>query len=217
MSFTRTDDSLHVDIDTWASLIGVEPTPDIVAALAGVPAADAILDTATKPRAAVQLQTATPGGVFTHEAWLGDEIVTLLIQARQGNDRAVVPMPPDQLPAALARLVGLGPRPRLDKAGLHREPHAVDDETLDAWFASDVAIRQAAYEPLGADRAWRIVATAIGSSDDAHQVAAADGLDGGLWFVDDVDDQLTAVPTSPTVAFRNLAALPSALAEVSAR
>ena len=63
---------------------------------------------------------------------------------------------------------------------------------------------------LGADRAWRLVAAAVGSDDAPLMLAAVDGRDSGLWLVE-ATPELRLVPTTPTRVWRELASVLPAL------
>jgi hypothetical protein len=60
---------------------------------------------------------------------------------------------------------------------------------------------------LGADRAWRLVAHAVGSSEEPLVLVVADGHEGGAWLVELADQAFVAVPVSPTLVFRQLASV----------
>lgn len=206
MSLTTRDGELHVDVETWASLIG-RPTPtDALATARAVPGGEQALAAVAHPMAVVQLQTATPNGVRTHEVWLGEDAAAVLVHTAEGPERHLVPLPHDHVSAALARLTGLGPRDRVDP-GVERRAREVAESELEAWFADDVDVRRAALAPFGADRAWRLMADAVGSSEEPIVLVAADGVAGGCWAVERTDDGFVAVPVSPTLTFRRLASV----------
>ncbi|MDH2414578.1 hypothetical protein [Nocardioides sp. CER19] len=206
MSLTLRDGELHVDVAAWTAMIGAAPSPGAVDAARQVPGGERALAAVAHPLAVLQLETATPGGVRNHEVWLGSDAAALLVHTADGTDRHVVPLPHDQVTAALARLTGLGPRDRM-RDDIPRHPRDVADEVLAGWFALDADVRRSALAPFGADRAWRLVAHAVGSTEEPLVLVVADGSDGGAWLVELADQAFVAAPVSPTVLFRQLAAV----------
>ncbi|WP_161937874.1 hypothetical protein [Serinicoccus chungangensis] len=225
-------DALLVDTGTWARLAGAEEVdPELAQVASTVPGGEQALEAGRDPRAVVQVQTATPGGVFTHEAWVGEDALAVLLDLGLGEDRRLLVLPPDHLAASLARMVGLAPR---SHAPADREPRAVSEADLEAWFAQGEEAPADAGVPrrpadvgqgaeshgtpsvgragadLGADRAWRLVAAAVGSDDAPLMLAAVDGRDSGLWIVG-ADPDLRLVPVTPTEVWRELASVLLAL------
>jgi hypothetical protein len=196
---------VHLDGAAWLSLIdGTAPAPQRDA-VAGVPGMDIALEAGAEPAAVLQLDLITPGGAFTHEAWVAPEGMALLVDLGGGR-RRLMALPPDHLAAGLARLVGLGPR--RTPARVARD---VGEDELEAWFGQDDAERAAAFEPIGADRAWTLGAAAAGAEpDDALLMAVADGA-GGPWLVERSGEAMRLVPVSPTWVWRRLAGLLPAL------
>ena len=244
MTSRQDGDALLVDTATWAGLAGAdEVDPELARVAAGVPGGDLALEAGRAPRTVVQVQTATPGGVFTHEAWVGADALAVLLDLGRGDERRVLVLPPDHLAASLARMVGLAPRAH---APADREARPVDEAELEAWFATAAdeprpRAGEAAGPPssaspaherpvrvghgaeshgtlsdrragadLGADRAWRLVAAAVGSDDAPLMLAAVDGRDSGLWLVE-ATPELRLVPTTPTRVWRELASVLPAL------
>ncbi|WP_298885189.1 hypothetical protein [uncultured Serinicoccus sp.] len=235
MTLRLEGDALLVDTGTWARLAGAEQVdPELAQVAADVPGGEQALEAGRDPRAVVQVQTATPGGVFTHEAWVGEDAVAVLLDLGRGDERRLLVLPPDHLAASLARMVGLAPRAH---APADREPRPVSESDLEAWFAqgeeapADAGMpqrpvevgqgaeshgtlsvgRAGAGESVGADRAWRLVAAAVGSDDAPLMLAAVDGRDSGLWVVG-ADPDLRLVPVTPTEVWRELASVLPALA-----
>lgn len=228
MTLRREGDVLVVDTATWAALAGAEQVdPQLAQVAAAVPGGEQALEAARDPRVVVQVQTATPGGVFAHEAWVSEEAVAVLLDLGRGDDRRLLVLPPDHLAASLARIVGLAPRAH---APADREARPVQEAELDAWFDTGSAASTTTTGPagaaLGADRAWRLVAAAVGSDAAPLMLAAVDGRDSGLWVVDveeagDGDAApgsaegatggLRLVPTTPTQVWRELAGVLPAL------
>lgn len=206
MSLVLRDGELHVDVTTWVQMVGTESVPAGAEVARQVPGGELALAAAASPLAIVQLETATPGGVRNQEAWLGADAAAMLVHTTDGPDRHLLPLPHDQVTGALARLAGLGPRDRV-RPDVRREPREIADEELAGWFTLDDDVRRAALAPFGADRAWRLVAHAVGSTEEPVVLVVADGPDGGAWLVERDADALVAVPVSPTVVFRQLAAV----------
>ncbi|MFK5584196.1 hypothetical protein [Serinicoccus sp. LYQ131] len=231
MTLRREGEALVVDRATWAALAGAEQVdPQLTAAAAAVPGGEQALEAGRDPLVVVQVQTATPGGVFTHEAWVDEDAAAVLLDLGRGEDRRLLVLPPDHLAASLARMVRLAPRAH---APADREARAVQESELEAWFGAaspggDAPTGRAG-AALGADRAWRLVAAAVGSDAAPLMLAAVDGRDSGLWVVDvgedvDGDDAATPgsaeataagglrlVPTTPTQVWRELAGVLPAL------
>ncbi|WP_298746288.1 hypothetical protein [uncultured Serinicoccus sp.] len=228
-------DALLVDTGTWARLAGAEQAdPELAGVMSAIPGGEQALEAGRAPRVVVQVQTATPGGVFTHEAWVGEDALAVLLDLGLGEDRRLLVLPPDHLAASLARMVGLAPR---SHAPADREARPVGEAELEAWFTQaeeaptgagaeerpvDVgqgaeshgtlpAGRAGANESVGADRAWRLVAAAVGSDDTPLMLAAVDGRDSGLWVVE-ADPDLRLVPVTPTEVWRELTSVLPALA-----
>lgn len=210
MSLTVREGALYVDVETWAGMIGVPADEQSRQVAADVPGGELAMDAVAAPLAVVQVQTATPGGVFTHEAWFGADAVALLVDLGLGTERRVVPLPPDHLAAGLARLVGLGPRVVGDRAA-----RPIEERELDSWFGDDAAARNAALGALGADRAWRLVASRVGGHpDDDLLLSVADGAQGGAWLVEPDDEgRLSLEPVSASLLWRHLTSLVPILAE----
>ncbi len=133
MTIEVAEGEVHLDGAAWLSLIdGTAPAPQRDA-VAGVPGMDIALEAGAEPAAVVQLDLITPGGAFTHEAWVAPEGMALLVDLGGGR-RRLMALPPDHLAAGLARLVGLGPR--RTPARVARD---VGEDELEAWFGQDDA------------------------------------------------------------------------------
>lgn len=229
MTLRREGDALVVDTATWAALAGAEQVdPQLTEVAAAVPGGEQALEAGRDPRVVVQVQTATPGGVFTHEAWVDEDAAAVLLDLGRGEDRRLLVLPPDHLAASLARMVGLAPRAH---APADREARAVQESELEAWFGAASpgghAPTERAGATLGADRAWRLVAAAVGSDAAPLMLAAVDGRDSGLWVVEVGEDVeggatpgsaeataaggLLLVPATPTQVWRELAGVLPAL------
>ncbi|ANS78084.1 hypothetical protein SGUI_0688 [Serinicoccus hydrothermalis] len=205
MSVEVRDGGLLVDTATWAGWAdGGEVPQEARELIEQVPGGEQGLDAARAPLVVVQIQTATPGGVFTHEAWVGAEAVAVLVDLEGTDRRRVVVLPPDHLGAALARVVGIAPRAH---AQADREPREVSAEALEAWFDPQASAEERAAADLGADRSWRLVAAAVGSTQAPLMLAALDGRTSGVWVVEASEEALRLVPTTPTQVWRGLTGL----------
>ncbi|GAA4873303.1 hypothetical protein [Serinicoccus chungangensis] len=225
-------DALLVDTGTWTRLAGAEEVdPELAQVASTVPGGEQALEAGRDPRAVVQVQTATPGGVFTHEAWVGEDALAVLLDLGRDDERRLLVLPPDHLAAALARMVGLAPRAH---APADRQARPVQEVELEAWFAPAAEAPTEAAAPRrpvpvghgaethgtpsarragaedGADRAWRLVAAAVGSDEAPLMLAAVDGRDSGLWIVE-ADTDLRLVPVTPTEVWHELASVLPAL------
>ena len=232
MTLRRDGEALLVDTATWARLAGTEEVdPELAEVMSAVPGGEQALEAGRAPRAVVQVQSATPGGVFTHEAWVGEDALAVLLDLGLGEDRRLLVLPPDHLAASLARMVGLAPRAH---APADRQARPVEEAELEAWFAPAAEAPTEADAPRrpvpvghgadthgtpsarragaedGADRAWRLVAAAVGSDEAPLMLAAVDGRDSGLWTVE-ADTDLRLVPVPPTEVWRELASVLPAL------
>ena len=209
MSVEVRDGALVVEVAAWAGWADGQEIPEQERELIQqVPGAEQAVAAARDPLVVVQLQTATPGGVYTHEAWVGPEAVAVLVDLDGTDRRRVVALPPDHLGAALARVVGLAPRAH---AAADREPRGVTAEALEAWFDPQAPDAERAATELGADRAWRLVAAAVGSTQAPTMLAALDGRTSGVWVVEASREALSLVPTTPTQVWRGLTGLLPAL------
>jgi hypothetical protein len=155
------------------------------------------------------LQLALTGGdgarLKAGDGWVRADEVALLVDLPEEGPRDLVTMPADLVPAAIARMVRLGPRPRPEP-----EPLPVDADVVAGLLAMDPGERRRAAEGLsavvpGPSRTWRAQMTwhdpRVGVTGRAVQVvdaepglflAAADGGEGTLW------------PTTPTAVWRLL-------------
>lgn len=191
------DDTVHLDLDAWSAIVAGEDA-DGLAEVSRVGGITEALAATRAPEALLELDISAPGGAFRHLAWVGRDAVALWIARRDGLGRLAA-LPPDRLAAALARLVGLGPRRTTD-----RQVRGVPAEVLDRWFDADAEVRRQALGHLDADRGWRLgVIGAGGRPEDTLVMIGADGP-GGLWSLTpaEEDERMRAEPVTPTFAYR---------------
>lgn len=189
-----------------------DPSPVVSAGVAAV--ADPVC------RLALHVQHAD-GGREAHEGWVAGYAAALLL-AGDDNLYELVSVHPSFLPEAVARLVGLGPRPRvLDAAPMRLTAATVDELTsgdparraaargrlLDA---ASVEGERATAEALGAGtrRRWEAVITwdpAPGAA--GKRAVHVIDTTAGLWLLDPAGEGLLAAPTTPTGIWRLLTIL----------
>ncbi|MFT4083015.1 MAG: hypothetical protein QM638_10545 [Nocardioides sp.] len=206
MTLRVCDGELHIDPTAWIELVGTEPSPEALDVARQVPGGEQALAAGSRPLAVVQLETATPTGVWNHEVWLGADAAALLVHTAEGQDRHLIPLRHDQVAAALARLAGVGPRDPMPD-DMDRRTREVGMEEIEAWFVADRDVRRGRLAPFGADRAWRLVAHAVGSLHEPIVLGIADGANGGPWRLESGGDGFVAVPVTPTAVFRELASV----------
>lgn len=156
-----------------------------------------------------------------HEGWVAGHAAALLLAA-DGGLLELVSVHPSFLPEALARLVGLGPGPRLEGAA----PVRLTVRTINQLTGSDPRARSAAAEQLrraaaGTDQ--QATAQALGGGVRCRWEAvvtwpAAAGVAGrralhvldtpaGPWLLEPAGAGLLAWPTTPTTVWRALTTL----------
>jgi hypothetical protein len=138
-------------------------------------------------------------GSVEGEGWADGE-GSALVLPRDGDRRLHV-VPTSFLPAALARVNELGPRPRAEAA----ERHRVGAGEL----ARVLAAGSGAIPPtVGLRRHWRVEARwpAAEGSPGVRHVEVLD-TEGGLWLVVPDDPEVELWPSTPTMVWRLLSAL----------
>lgn len=142
------------------------------------------------------------------DAWVGGDLVALLLDLPDGLCEFGT-VHPTFLPVMLARIVELGPRPRLSG-----EPVPATPELLDRLTDPDPAQRAAAARPLAhpslaqVRRDWRAQASwhpAQGSAG-VRALRILDTPD-GLWLVEPHAERAVLFPTTPTAVWRELTRL----------
>jgi len=131
----------------------------------------------------------------------------------RGEDLEEIVVPADLLPAALARLVDLGPRPRpqvqlrLPGARL-AELLARGDSGLAATLLHGEASRAALRRLVSGLRAhWRVEAQSPAEESPTGRIVEAIDTDHGLWLVVSGGSDLELVPSTPATIWRELASL----------
>jgi len=124
------------------------------------------------------------------QGWASYEDAALLLPAREGADerRTLLAVHPTLLPGALARLVGLAPRPRPEAA----TPVSYVEGTLD-----------------GVIRRWRLEAAwTLASGTAGGATLEMIDTEGGIWLLQPTDEGAPmAWPVTPTFAWRQLVRL----------
>jgi hypothetical protein len=179
--------------------------------------------------------TDPPGGLKAGDGWIDPHTAALLLDLPQptksaphhptpDGDFAGTPgpselrdflaLPPDFLPAAIARLVRLGPRPRA-----RPEPVPLRAEPVDGLDAADPAVRTRAVAALGEAleqqrlggpwRAWRAGTTWSGRDGAGLGRRAVQVVDAepGLFLAESDGEYATLWPTTPTAVWRLLVRL----------
>jgi len=139
--------------------------------------------------------------------------------------RELVGLPPSFVPAALARVIGLGPRRRHDGA-----PWQVSTQALEGLLtpAPDDAEREravAAVEPASVEaagdhaavavealtagrcRRWTAIAEWGGAQDGSRRLDLLDASPVGIWLLEPTGDLVLVWPTTPTAVWRSLTRL----------
>ena len=153
--------------------------------------------------------------------WVMSQAAALLLDLPEGL-RELVTVHPTFVPAGLARVVGLGPRPRVPAEPLHLpEPLAA------ALTGPDVTARRDAADSIsnhldgttarrvvrslgrGSAGYWSVRASWPAAPDRAGErlLRVVDTGDAGLWLVEPGDGLTALWPTTPTVVWRALTAL----------
>jgi hypothetical protein len=182
---------------------------------------DAIVDPVC--RVIIRTQDAN-GRQRSHDGWVAGTAASLLLAHNGGDDRCeLAGLHPTFLPEAVARLVGLGPRPRLtDVVPVLLSPTVLDDLTdpdperraaASDWLRSTApgATEQTAAEALGTRilSRWEAVVTWDAQRRRSPGRRGLHVIDtpAGLWLVEPVGSNLLASPTTPSVVWRLLTTL----------
>jgi hypothetical protein len=226
--------TLRLDRETFAALVAhaAQPTGDAAHLVelreAGAlrdgqyhPALEAGLDAVLNPVCRLEVRAADVHGREDHcDGWVAGHAAGLLLPA-QGESWEFVVLHPSFVPEGLARIVGLGPRPRTPTAG----PLELETELLDELTASDPGRRAGALQLVpgnGPDDA-RTTARALASGlrsrwEVAVRWLPAPGSTGQramhvidtettLWAVEPGSTGLVVWPTTPTAVWRLLVTL----------
>lgn len=159
-------------------IVGGRPHPTLEPALAAV----------TEPVCRLSLVV---GGAEPIPGWVTPGAATMLLPLPDGV-LDLVTVPPPFLPAALARIVKLGPRRRTDA-----DPRQLTTAELDELLATDGHVR------------WTVEcewSTASGRADQ-RRVDVVDHLPRGLWLLEPTEGRLLLWPTTPTAVWRSLTRL----------
>ena len=149
------------------------------------------------------------------EGWVAGDAAALLLESPEAGQCELVAVHPMFLPAAIARIVRLGPRPRIPAA----EPLQVRPELLDRLTSHHSGVREdAARElPPGATAAALASGLRLDWSVRASWTGLRDSLGGrtlrvldtvaGLWLVEPGGGAMVVWPTTPTAVWRALVLL----------
>ncbi|RZS86934.1 hypothetical protein EV189_2352 [Motilibacter rhizosphaerae] len=159
-------------------------------AVQGVPEA---LDALSAPLVVAELVVAGPDLVTSSTAFLDRDVCALLLAVHDEVAQLLVTAPA-AFPAAVARVVRLGPRHG------RREPAPVEQEVLEDLAHADGLRRSSAYAVLGADWSWTLdVRWQAGE----RQLAAVDGS-AGLALVEREGEGWALRPATATEVWRLL-------------
>lgn len=220
MRIVREAARLRVDAEAFAGLVAVvgeEPGDrtgpvGAVAALAADPGVRSRVLPVLRAAAQVSVSVAGRGGVVVHQCWLGEGRGTALAHVSDGLYE-LLDLPPALLPRTVARLVGLGPRPRLSPVGVPVPEAAADLAAQDrgAREAAAHAVAATAPWPEWADalregrwRAWRVATTWPEEGAVADLATAAVDTPAGLV---EVTAEGELLPTHPTAVWAVLSRL----------
>jgi hypothetical protein len=187
------DDTVLVDADGFAAVVGDEPSDaDRARQLSVLPGFREVVEL---PLLRLDLLSASADHVLFHQAWVDDERLALRLPASEDRWQLLVDEP-GFLAAALARMVELNPNLA------HRdEDVAFPAEHLDDLFAEDLAVRQTAFDRVGADIAWQLDCE---SEEFEAQLVAVDGARGPALYA--FEDGAFA-PTTNSEVFRMFTSL----------
>jgi hypothetical protein len=139
------------------------------------------------------------------DGWLAGDGAALLLDLPEAGLRDLVSVPTDLVPAAIARLVRLGPRPRPEA-----EAPVFGPDLVAGLLAADPTDRRRAADALSLS-GWRSWLAQMAWSDPrsgltgrAVQVIDAEA---GLFLVDDDGERTTLWPTTPSAVWRLLVLL----------
>jgi len=182
-----------------------------------VPAVEAL----SEPVCRVQVSFTTHGEDQSGSGWVMSDAAALLLDLPDGL-RELVTVHPTFLPAGLARVVRLGPRPRVEAEPLH-----LPSSLLGTLLGGDDVARRAAADGISRDIADSHARTAIrslASGSVAHwsvgvswraardrpgerRLSVLDTPDAGLWLLEPVHELTALWPSTPTAVWRALTVL----------
>lgn len=226
--------TLRLDRESFAALVAhaAQPTGNapLLAELQGVgalhegryhPAVEQGLDAVLNPVCRLQVRVADRHGREDHcDGWVAGHAAGFLLPV-QGERWEFVVVHPSFVPERLARIVGLGPRPRAPTA----RPVELGTELLDQLTASDPGGRAGALQRVlnsgpedaqaiarvlasGFRSRWEVVARwrpAPGST--GQRAMHVIDTEATLWAVEPAGTGLVVWPTSPTTVWRLLVTL----------
>jgi hypothetical protein len=169
-----------------AAVGGSADDPAAVSALADHRVA-AVVSAVSMPLLQLRCLVADRDRLVDHRAWVVPGVAAFALVVDDSRFD-LLGLAPDHVPAALAKLTGIGPR-----MTERRESKMVERTVVDDAFHADSLLRASAFASADADRAWQ-----LGVAVDGEEMAMTvlDGLN-GLWLV----ERATLVPTSPTELF----------------
>jgi hypothetical protein len=215
----------------WSGPLGEygEANPDQIAELreAGVieddeqlhPILTATIDAVAAPicRLSVRMRDGQ-GRTEQGDAWVNHEVAALLLDLPDGRCEFGA-VHPAFLPVMLARVVELGPHPRLAAEPMPATPERLEQLTdPDPALRSKAAVELPAPGLAGLRRDWRIRVT-WKPADGADGARALRVLDtpAGLWLVEPHPERVVLFPTTPTAIWRALVRLLPTDAELPLR
>lgn len=169
------------------------------------------------------LHVAGAAGVHLHHGWVDAEAAAFLLHVREGQVEFVT-VGPTFVPAAIARVLRLAPRPPLGLDGFGTHAEVVDglfaensserNEALTALRAAASGVRLEAWETAVQDRTWRACRAAVSWTGPDGEPAGRDvailDTPAGILRVDRAEPPgISALwtPTSMTSVWRSLTAL----------
>lgn len=191
-------------VDTGAASYDGEPAPDLVPLLAAVRGPWCVLHVEVSGGAARQ----------QHRGWVQSEVAALLLQV-SGDTYDLFGVLPEAVPAAIARVVRLGPRKQAERA-----PTGVTAEDLTTVWEGDLDQVAAVLDGLGGreDRwCWRAeVVWPDGEEATGRGIAGMAGPEGWWLLREDDAGASTLMPTTPTTLWTRFIGLLPSDAEVEA-
>jgi len=172
------------------------PGPDLAPFLAA-PGVRQALTAVTSPLVQVRLDTAGTVSAQSHRMWVDLDAAALLLAVSAG-ERQLLWTPPQYLPAALAKIVDLGPR----QVG-PRDARLVEPDVLEDLFAANDMRRRSAFTVAEVDVAWTLAVTWDAGE---RLMSVVDG-DGGLFVVEVVGDSWQLRPVSATFLWRRFTSM----------
>lgn len=176
----------------------------------------AVLSAVGKPVCSLEVRIADGERVRLYQAWIGSEASALRLDA-DGHAEDLITVETDHVPAAVARILRLGPRVAKCRETVTCEPNLLDR----AFSANDAERADVAAQLLGSDiDRWRI-STVESMWPDARRQLSGRALvladsPGGLYRLTPAGSGLRREPVTPTEVWRLVIGLLPADAELVA-